>query len=402
MRSPRQFPRSDAGYYDTRFTDPSGLGVTVDFDANLFIEFRDYGDTLRFTATATSTPPIQVGLDANGPFYYVVGLNLSDWAFGASKAAAYAYVNGQPFIDYPVIEEPAFTIVSDQIPIHLQRDENVHAVLKGTTRDLTLVIIDPITGYRSDADQVSLSVFDERDANVHTDVWPSAHTHIVKRDSGVFSIPFDTTVFKKPEYLLNVDIQVSTGTSFVRNKVIRVVPGTYFRYGAILRNQVDKANKLLHNRLQFGYTDDQLIVWLDLGAHLINLVPPYTAFDVMSFPFGTFGKVLLDAATISALESQGLFSIDTDFDYSLGGNSLTLNHYTTIAQFLDYLVGRLNDNLMKFKQIYRTKGGTMVQTQYGYGFGRFLSVVPPGFFSRFGLSVGPGVGSTGGASSGFP
>jgi len=392
MRTPEQFSQKDAGYYDTRFTDPSGQGVTVDWDSSLRIEFRDYDGNLRFTGTTTSTPPIQVGVDASGPFYFIVGLDLTDWAFGAVRTDVYGNVSGVPFTPSPVTEEPAFTIVADRIPIQLQRDENLHALLKGSTRDIILVVIDPITGYRTDAESITFSIIDNKDDEVGTETYPGS-TYVTKRDAGIFALSFDSDTYENSEYLLNVSIDIATGLNFMRNKVVRIVPGLYFKIGAILRNQIDKANKLLHYRLQFGYTDAQLVTWLDLGVHLINMIPPYTSFNVPSFPFAVYGKMLIDAATIAALESQGLFAIDTDFDYALGGNSLTLDHFTKISGYLDYMVARFNENLRQFKQMFRIKGGAMVQTQYGYGFGRFLSVVPPGFFSRFGLQVGPGVGS---------
>lgn len=390
MRTPAQFSRRDSGYYDVRFADPSGQGIEVDPD--LRIEFRDSTGTLRFIATTTSTPPIQMGTDTMGPFYFVVGLDLTNWAYGAVRAESFATVNGTPFSRYPLIEEPAFTVVADQIPLQLQRDEVLFALLKGTKQDILTVVIDPVTGYRADAERIKITILDNKDVEVGTYEYPTS-PEIQKRDYGVFSFEFDSEVFSAPEYLANVTIDVASGLSFVRNKVVRVVPGTYFKIGAIFRNQIDKANKLLHHRLQFGYTDAQLITWLDLGTYLINSIPPYTAFSVASFPFAIYGKILIDAATLAALESQGLFAIDTDFDYSLGGTALVIDHFTKISGFVENLAAKFNENLKQFKQMFRSKGGALVQTQYGYGFGRFLSVVPPGFFSRFGLQVGPGVGN---------
>jgi hypothetical protein len=187
-------------------------------------------------------------------------------------------------------------------------------------------------------------------------------------------------------------------------KPITPVVMTYIIY---LRNQIDKALKSVGrsideffkpddnvmavdktmDSLPFGYSDEHCVLYLELGLSLINARPPYTAFTLEDFPFAVAGNLLIDGATIAALESQGLFSIDTDFDYSLGGKSFVVRHADQISSFLREIAERFNNYLRMFKSMYRTKGTVMVQVPFGWGFGRFLSVVPTGWFARFGLGV---------------
>jgi hypothetical protein len=168
----------------------------------------------------------------------------------------------------------------------------------------------------------------------------------------------------------------------------------------VLRGQLDKAKKSVQrldvdgtdynfDGLDWDYKDYHLATYLDLGVQLINLTSPQTYFTVNNFPSQYFGTLLVMAGMISALDAQKLFSIDTDFDYSLGGNSIRVDHFSNLATFNRELVDRYNALVRVFKQRYRTKGTALIQVQYGIGLGRFLNVVPSGWWSRFGIAVTP-------------
>jgi hypothetical protein len=93
--------------------------------------------------------------------------------------------------------------------------------------------------------------------------------------------------------------------------------------------------------------------------------------------------ILTDAAVIAALESQGIFAIDTDYNYSLGGNSLVIDHWGKISGLLGTLISRFDSNVIKFKQQFRSKGMVMFQWMPGgVRAARQLSAMPSGFWSR--------------------
>jgi hypothetical protein len=236
----------------------------------------------------------------------------------------------------------------------------------------------------------------------------TAKERIERVDSGIFNFIYERSKFGRyRELFLLLKGKISVQDEFFYNHLFKPISPVVMTMIVYLRNQIDKALKSVGvpideyfkpddnvaavdktvESLPFGYSDAHCVLYLELGLGLINIVPPYTAFTLNDFPYQTAGVLLIDAATIVALESQGLFSIDTDFDYSLGGKSITVRHADGISGFLRDISERFNNMVRRFKSLYRPKGTIMVQVPFGWGFGRFLSVVPTGWFARFGLGV---------------
>jgi len=175
-----------------------------------------------------------------------------------------------------------------------------------------------------------------------------------------------------------------------------------FAYAAQLRAQVDKSRKSISDDIEnedqpdftpaipllYGFDSRHLIGYLERGCQLLNVIPPYTAWNLESYPFQWYGTVLIDAATIAALEAQGVFAIDTDYQYSLGGNSLILDHFSKLSSHVASLVARFQKEAVSFKQLYRTKGGIIFQFMPGgIRSARMLNSMPGGFWSRLLSSV---------------
>ena len=210
------------------------------------------------------------------------------------------------------------------------------------------------------------------------------------------------TGFRDPTYLFFVDAKLNGGGRIETYRLLRVLENCYYRIMPYLRLQLDKARKSQmgasldlqaedynFNNLDWEYRDAHMAAYLDLGCQMINLISPQTYFTVPNFPFAMFGQLLIEAAMISALDSQQLFAVDTDFDYSLGGNAIRVDHLAGLSGFARELVDRFNMQVKVFKQRYRSKGTALIQVQYGIGLGRFLNVVPSGWWSRFGIAVSP-------------
>ena len=213
--------------------------------------------------------------------------------------------------------------------------------------------------------------------------------------TGVYQYEFDAAAYPG-EYLAAFRC-VLQGEVINQNIFIKSEPAVLFARAAALRVQIDKARKSTNDsienmdtvsnepsvRLFYGYDDKHLIYYLERGIQFINAVPPYTAMSPISFPWNQYGMVATDAAVIAALESQGIFAIDTDYNYSLGGNSLVIDHFGKISQYLSTLTTRFDSYLMKFKQQYRSKGIVMFQWMPGgVRAARQLSAMPSGFWSR--------------------
>jgi len=269
--------------------------------------------------------------------------------------------------------------------------------LENTSEKLTIFVRDPRTGILTDV--VTDSTFKLIDltndsAVVNVSFPPEGNSTITHSASGVYHYNLNTSTYGN-EYLANFRC-ILTNDVLNNNVYARSVPAKYFKYAAILRSQVDKARKSVVDYIEnmdrndedpirffYGYDDKHLIFYLERGVQYINLFPPYTALTVDTFPFSQFGGLMIDAATIAALEAQGIFAIDTDYDYSLGGNSFSVSHFGNISSMLASLLGRFSEQVSALKKLYLTKGAVLYQfTPGGVREMRYLSSLPSGFWSR--------------------
>lgn len=218
--------------------------------------------------------------------------------------------------------------------------------------------------------------------------------------TGVYQYSLNAATYTG-EYLLSFKC-VLPNEIITENMFVKSVTARYFKYAAILRNQVDKARKSVVDyienmdttsndpavRLFFGYDDSHMIFYLERGVQILNAISPYTSFTVDTFPFDTYGAVLIDAATIAALEAQAVFAIDTDYNYSLGGNSLVIEHHGKLSSTIDELLRRFDKSAITWKQQYRTKGTVLWQwSPGGARTARTLNSMPSGIWSRMLSSI---------------
>ena len=276
----------------------------------------------------------------------------------------------------------------------------------GTTRQLTFFIRDPATEALIDIN--AGSTFDLIDINddsvlVTEAIGPSGGGSITHTSTGVYQYSLDTATYSN-EYMAAMNC-VLTDEVIDQNIFVKSVLSKQFAYAATLRVQVDKARKSISDDIQnmdkptgepavqffYGYDDKHLIYYLERGVQIINMTPPYTYFNLDTYPFGIAGSLLIDGAVIAALESQGIFAIDTDFNYSLGGNSLVIDHFTKLSSMIASTLSRFTTMVVKFKQQYRSKGTVLFQLgPYGpMGVGRMYGALPSSFWSRI-WSVGSG------------
>ena len=271
-------------------------------------------------------------------------------------------------------------------------------IMKGKTENISVYVKDPGTGDLIDViGSSTFSIIDiEDDSVVFTEAFTaSGSANVVHASPGIYQYAFNTSTYTK-QYILSFDCLLpSEQISF--NMFVKTEPSMMFAHAAELRIQVDKARKSISDDIEnmdkpdnvpatrffYGYGDAFLIYYLERGAQIVNVVPPYTMFNPISFPWDVAGSILIDAAVIAALESQGIFAIDTDYSYSLGGNSLVIDHFTKINTYLTGLVTRFDKNLVRFKQQFRSKGLVVFQwSPGGVRSARMLQSMPSGFFSR--------------------
>jgi len=218
---------------------------------------------------------------------------------------------------------------------------------------------------------------------------------MVRAAEGIYNYSFNAETYPY-EYILSVKC-VLENENINQDVYIKSASAKNFAYAAQLRSIVDKSRKSVSDdivnmdrddnqpSLQFfyGYDSKQLIYYLERGLQFLNAIPPYTGLAIDTFPFSQYGSILLDAATIAALEAQGIFAIDTDFNYGLGGNSLVIDHYSKLSGMISQILARFQKTAISWKQQYRSKGLVMYQFMPGgVRAMRQLNSMPSGFWSR--------------------
>lgn len=268
----------------------------------------------------------------------------------------------------------------------------------GVTENIVIFVRDPKTEELVDVNGTStFNLIDIADDTVKVTgtFGPDGGANISHLATGTYAYSLDTSTYED-EYLAAFSCTLA-GEVINQNVFVKTAPSKVFARAAALRVQVDKARKSISDDIEnmdradndpavrffFGYDDKHLIYYLERGVQYVNLVPPYTALNVITFPWSQYGSVLTDGAVIAALESQGIFAIDTDYNYSLGANSLVIDHFGKISQLLGTLLTRFDANLKMFKQQYRSKGTITFQWMPGgVRAARQLSAMPSGFWSR--------------------
>jgi hypothetical protein len=278
-------------------------------------------------------------------------------------------------------------------------------VAKNQVEPITIYVRDTITNDLVDVAGTStwtlVNIAD--DTTVDSGTFDAAgSTEMVRVGEGIYQYAFDAHA-NAAEYVLFVNCTLANETVKI-NLFVKSVASRLFAYASQLRLQVDKARKSIKDDIEnmdrssenfdpsiqfyYGFSDSHLIFYLERGAQFLNAIPPYTGMTAETFPFTQYGTILIDAATIAALESQGVFAIDTDFNYSLGGNSLVINHYAQLSQQVSAILARFTKTAVSWKQQYRTKGGVLYQfTPGGIRSARMYNSLPGSFWSRVMSSV---------------
>jgi len=148
----------------------------------------------------------------------------------------------------------------------------------------------------------------------------------------------------------------------------------------LLRSQIDKAQKDTSSTV--GYTAAQMVIYLQAALETLNVQSPLTGLTMQNYPFQAFTQLLIDVATIIALQSQGIFAIDTDFNYSDSGFSFVIDHYSKISGFLSMLGSRLSTQIPNFKMSYASHGTLHVEMGPSYRLSVLLGAAPSGSLFR--------------------
>jgi hypothetical protein len=160
-------------------------------------------------------------------------------------------------------------------------------------------------------------------------------------------------------------------TKVVTPKTLRLIP--YFR------NLLDKAVKKAGPDCFLGYTDSQLLMYLEGGLQTINAYQPYPCFRSLDqFP-ELYQQLLLEAGLIAGVISQQLFAVDTDIpNYSDQGNAFVITHQQQLASFLNQISQRLDKLIPQFKWHFVRSGSVHIEAGPNFRLAQVISAAPFG------------------------
>ena len=150
-----------------------------------------------------------------------------------------------------------------------------------------------------------------------------------------------------------------------------------------LRGQIDKTSKTVNedpaNFCPLGYTDGNLMEYLDGGLSLINEYQPYPMWTQLDYYPTVHDQLLMDAAMVVGLNAQSIFAIDTDISqWNNQGNSWVLEHYPKLAAVSAALTARMDVRVPKMKLHYVASGSLKVETGPAFRLTTLVNMAPSG------------------------
>jgi len=292
------------------------------------------------------------------------------------------------------------------VPAPFLNANAVELILQNFDQRINITLFDA-NGDKVDATYLHLRVMDVSKTVLYEDDFfapPSPPTRIIKPagTTGDYYIGWG-------DPLAPVNVPTQTETNLVRDlffiwraiggvgtepavvlQVVKVLDPRVLAYLPSFRLQIDKAVKIVEEATNLfgGYSDAQLLMYLEGGLNVINLYQPNTNILLENYPFKTHGQLLIDTATLVALQSQTLFSIDTDLvNYSDQGYSFSINHQQPLQSFLSFLQQRLDRLVPLFKLNFATMGSIHIQAGVSFRLLQLLSAAPSGILFRGFLST---------------
>lgn len=180
--------------------------------------------------------------------------------------------------------------------------------------------------------------------------------------------------------------QNSSTEDFYRTQLVEVVSPRTLAMLPRFRLQLDKSLKVI-NPAQWctlGYSDAQLVVYLQMGLARINAAQPYVGWSsIDDFPLEEYFEILIRTALLCALDSQYLFAVDTDVPtFSDSGHSFVITHAAQLKAMRDALSAELARDIREFKLHFVRSGSIGAEFRLGWSFYQTLTAAPPGSLFR--------------------
>lgn len=269
----------------------------------------------------------------------------------------------------------------------------IELVLQNATGAPELIVVDseenPIN-----VTNVIVTLLDSSGKTIVTDNFQDAGTRINNPETGKYTFELgnvspNNETNQVRDLLIQWWIQSPGGAAnVVATQIIKVVSVCALQMAHYLRNMIDKSAKSVNaDPLDFcslGYTDANLIQYLEQGLSLINAYQPYPTFCTLEqFPMKKFMHILLESSMVAGVMAQQLFAIDEDIpNYSDQGNSFVIQHAPQLSQFLQMISARLDKLIPQMKHHFVNSGGLHIQGGTNFRIATLLNAAPGGVTIR--------------------
>jgi hypothetical protein len=239
----------------------------------------------------------------------------------------------------------------------------------------------------TDPTSLQFTLMDLAATVITEDTWPAPASRIVRDSVGVFHVVLgnqdpNTETNNTGEYLIYWHITPnSTSDVFQKLKVISARTASFIPEFKLL---IDKSRKLVDASVDnyLGYTNGQLVSYLEGGLGTINAYQPSVVFSMENYPLEQ-KQLLLDAGLVTGVMSQQLYAVDTDIpNYNDQGVSFVINHQPQLASFLNQVTQRLDKLIPMMKLQYINSGAVHTQMGPSYRLNVLLEAAPTGALFR--------------------
>lgn len=261
-------------------------------------------------------------------------------------------------------------------------------VLQNTVARVSVSIQDE-TGVAVDPNELKLDVMDLGGTVLFSDTYPGA-TRIQRPAVGQYYIDFGNQTTNNEtdiarEWLFNWRVTL-TGGGQQQNSIqkVKVIQPKLASLIPDLRLIIDKSRKLTapDSECFLGYTEANLVSYIEGGLQTINAYQPSLVFTIDSFPMD-YKQILIDSALITGVMSQQLYAIDTDIpNYNDQGTSFVITHQTQLASFLNQVTARLDKLIPHMKLQLISSGALHIAMGPNFRLSTIINASPTGALFR--------------------
>lgn len=268
---------------------------------------------------------------------------------------------------------------------------SIKIVLVNTIEPIDIQVLDG-GGVPIDASELKLEILTIGGSVIFTDDFFVAGTNIVKvaGQTGYYYYKFGILpqqTNSTGQFLFKWTVQTPSSLPDTVVQNVEVISARSYSLIPYFRLIIDKSRKLVDpaNDVFLGYTDAQLIMFLEGGLQIINGYQPETVsgFTLDNFPWDTFRHIGLEAALMAGVLSQQMFAIDTDMpNYSDQGTQFVIAHQPQLASYLNSVTARLDKAIPLMKLQFVTTGSIHLQMGGGFGLNMLVAASPTGSLFR--------------------